>query len=339
MSGRAGAGRPRSGRATIYDVARAAGVSVGTVSRVLNGHPVGDASRRAVQRALAGTGYVPNEHARRLAGARPATVAFLHCVSGDRLLADPNVNALLLDCLRSLGEQQIMMVTPVPGDGPPEVAVRMLAARLDDPVLMFSAPLASPAVDDLVGRHVPVVACGTPLGHERRVSYVTSDDREGARQMVAYLRSRGRRRIGVVTGPMDLPGGVERLAGYRDAVGAFDPALVVHGDYTYAGGVTAAERLLRQAPDLDAIFAASDVMAAGVLDACARAGRRVPEDVAVGGYDDAPIAVGTTPQLTTVRIPWRRYADRLTSQLLRRIDGDDASGVVMPVELIVRGST
>jgi DNA-binding LacI/PurR family transcriptional regulator len=339
MSRRVELGRPRVGRATIYDVARAAGVSSGTVSRVLNGHPVGAASRTAVQQALASTGYVPNQHARRLAGARPETVAFLHCVSGDRLLADPNVNALLLDCLHTLGDQNIMMVTPVAGDGPTDAVTRTLVARLDDPVLMFSAPRASIAVDDLVDRHVPVVACGIPLGHERRVSYVTTDDRDGAQQIVAYLLARGRHRIATVTGPMDLPGGVQRLAGYRDAIEAFDPALVVHGDYTYASGVTGTEQLLRQAPDLDAIFAASDMMAAGVLTALEQAGRRVPDDIAVAGYDDAAIATSTRPQLTTVRIPWHRYAGQLTSQLLRRIDGDDPSGVILPVELIIRGST
>jgi DNA-binding LacI/PurR family transcriptional regulator len=339
MSRRAQDGRPRAGRSTIYDVARAAGVSVGTVSRVLNGHPVGAGSRKAVQRALASIGYVPNQHARRLAGARPETVAFLHCVPGDRLLADANVNALLFDCLRTLGDENIVMVTPVAGGGPPDTVSRALAARLDDPVLVFSAPRASAAVDDLVGRQIPVVSCGIPLGHERRVSYVATDDRDGAQQVVAYLRARGRRRIATVTGPMDLPGGVQRLAGYRDAVATFDPALVAHGDYTFAGGVAATEQLLRQAPDLDAIFAASDMTAAGVLAACEQAGRRVPDDIAVAGYDDATIAVNTRPALTTVRIPWHRYAGELTRQLLRRIDGDDPSGVVMPVELTIRGST
>jgi DNA-binding LacI/PurR family transcriptional regulator len=330
--------RPRAGRSTIYDVARVAGVSVGTVSRVLNGHPVGADSRTAVRRALASTGYVPNQHARRLAGARPVTVAFLHCVAGGQVLADANVNTLLLDCLRTLGDENITMVTPVAGGGPPEAATRTLAARLDDPVLVFSAPRASTAVGDLADREVPVVSCGVPLGHERRVSYVSTDDRDGAQQIVAYLRSRGRRRIATITGPMDLPGGVQRLAGYRDAVSVFDPALVVHGDYTFAGGVAATRRLLQQAPDLDAIFAASDMMAAGALTACEEAGRHVPDDIAVAGYDDATIATSTRPQLTTVRIPWHRYASQLTGQLLRRIDGDDPSGVIMPVELTIRGS-
>jgi DNA-binding LacI/PurR family transcriptional regulator len=97
--------------------------------------------------------------------------------------------------------------------------------------------------------------------------------------------------------------------------------------------------LLRQAPDLDAIFAASEMMAAGVLAPLEQAGRRVPEDVAAAGYDDAAIATSTRPQLTTVRIPWQRYADQLTRQLLRRVDGDGPSGVIMPVELTIRGSS
>ena len=326
------------GRVTIYDVARAAGVSSGTVSRVLNGGAVSSAARKAVERAIAATGYVPNQHARRLAGAAPDTVAFLHCVDGDRLFADPNVNGLLLDCLRALGDRGIMMVTPVGAGGPADVVTRKLAARIVDPVLLFSAPRASSAVADLVGRQVPVVACGVPLGYDRRVSYVTTDDRDGAQQMVAYLRSRGRRRIATVTGPMNLPGGAQRLAGYLDAVNGFDPALVAYGDYTYDAGAAATERLLRQAPDIDAVFAASDMMAAGALAALERAGRRVPEDVAVAGYDDATVATTTRPQLTTVRIPWQRYPDQLTRQLLRRMDGDSPSGVVMPVELVVRGS-
>jgi DNA-binding LacI/PurR family transcriptional regulator len=110
------------------------------------------------------------------------------------------------------------------------------------------------------------------------------------------------------------------------------------GNYTYAGGVAATEGLLRRAPDLDAVFAASDLTAAGVLAALGQAGRRVPEDVAVAGYDDGAVATTTRPQLTTVRIPWQRYPDQLTRQLLRRMDGDGPSGVVLPVELVTRGS-
>ena len=138
---------------------------------------------------------------------------------------------------------------------------------------------------------------------------------------------------------MHLPGGVQRLAGCQDAISEnFDPALVTHGDYTYASGAAATARLLRRVPDLDAIFAASDMMAAGALATLRHAGRRVPDGISVAGYDDAPIAINTQPQLTTVRIPWQRYPGQLTRHLQQRMNGDDPSGIVMPVELVIRGS-
>jgi DNA-binding LacI/PurR family transcriptional regulator len=331
-------GRRAGDRVTIYEVAAVAGVSYGTVSRVLNGGPASATARRAVRRALTATGYVPNQRARRLAGARPDAVAFLHCVDAQRRFGDPNVNGLLLACHDALAEHDLVMVTPIGVDGPADVVTRRVAARIFDPVLLFGAPAAALAVADLVDRQLPVVACGLPLGYERQVSYVTTDDRDGARQIVAYLRSRGRRRIAIITGPMQLPGGVQRLAGYQDAIGTdFDPALVAHGDYTHAGAAAATVRLLRQVPDLDAIFAASDMMATGALTTLQHAGRRVPDDVAVAGYDDAPIA--TSAQLTTVRIPWQRYPGQLIRHLQQRMNGDEPSGIVMPVELIIRGST
>ncbi|GAA2701994.1 LacI family transcriptional regulator [Actinoplanes palleronii] len=301
-----------------------AGVSHATVSRVLNGgRDVSVTARRAVDRALKRTGYTPNHHARQLAGARPDSVGFLNCVDVSQLFADTNINRLWLGCTQALADQGIMLVLPV-GAG---------AARAVDAVLMFSAREA-----DLGDSPLPLVACGTPVGHEGEIAYVTSDDRGGARQMVAYLRESGRRRIATVTGPLDLPSGMLRLAGYRDVVGVVDPGLVVAGDYSYQSGVVAAERLLRQAPDLDAVFVASDLMAVGVIDALTRAGRRVPEDVAVGGFDDAPVARRTWPPLTTVRQAWERIPGELVRQLWRQVDGDGPSGVVLPVELTVRAS-
>ncbi|GLY04528.1 LacI family DNA-binding transcriptional regulator [Actinoplanes sp. NBRC 101535] len=337
-----------AGRVTIRDVARAAGVSYASVSRFLNRTgPLSPATRRAVESAVAATGFVPHHHARRLAGARPDTVAFLHCVGSDRLLADPNVNDLMAGCATALADRDILMVTPVGSVPAPVVGASALVPGvpapvfgvLSDPALVFSAPAASAVVHDLIGRDLPVVACGTPLGYEQSISYVTTDDRAGAREIVTYLRSRGRRRIATVTGPLDLPGGVQRLAGYRDAVDGFDPALVAVGDFTFAGGKAATEFLLRRDPTFDALFAASDMMAAGALEALREAGRSVPGDVAVAGFDDAPVAMTTVPPLTTMRIPWSRYPGELVRQLLRTLDGDLPSGVVLPLSLTVRAST
>ena len=335
-----GDSRDRRPRVTIYEVARAAGVSHATVSRVLNGSMgVSIATRTAVEFAVARTGYVPNLYARRLAGGRPNTVIFLHCIDNSRLFVDPVINDLVLTCGRAFSDRDIMTIVPVSGGESAGTVARRLTATIADPVLLFGAPRASETVSELVGRGLPLVACGTPLGHEQSVSFVTTNDRDGASEMVKYLRSLGRRRIATITGPMDLPGSILRMAGYRDAMGDSDPALVANGDFSCSSGMTATAQLLRQAPDLDAIFVASDMMAVGALAALERAGRLVPEDVAVAGFDDAPVAMTVRPRLTTVRIPWQRYPGELVRQVLRRMDGDSPSGVVLPVELVIREST
>jgi DNA-binding LacI/PurR family transcriptional regulator len=184
-----------------------------------------------------------------------------------------------------------------------------------------------------------VVACGKPLGHERSVAYVAADERDGAMQMVGYLRSIGRRRIATITGPLDTGGGIGRLGGYREVLGEVDPRMIVSVErYSRQAGEAAMEQLLRQASDLDAVFVASDLMAAGALVALQRAGRRVPEDVAVGGFDDSSIATATHPHLTTIRQPYPRISAEMVRLLIGLIDGDEPSAVIVPTELIVRDS-
>jgi DNA-binding LacI/PurR family transcriptional regulator len=157
--------------------------------------------------------------------------------------------------------------------------------------------------------------------------------------MVQYLRSLGRRRIATITGPLDTPGGVERLAGYREILGAdADPRLVATGDYTQASGDAAMEQLLRQAPDVDAVFVASDLMAVAALAALRRAGRRVPEDVAVGGFDDSSVASSAQPSLTTIRHPLPRISTEMVRLLLELMAGQPPAAVLLPTELVVRES-
>jgi DNA-binding LacI/PurR family transcriptional regulator len=156
--------------------------------------------------------------------------------------------------------------------------------------------------------------------------------------MVAYLRSRGHRTIATITGPLDTSGGVDRLAGYRDVLGDPDPRLVATGDYTRASGEAAMERLLAAAPELDAVFVSSDLMAAGAIAALQRAGRRVPQDVAVGGFDDSKVATAAVPQLTTIRQPWSRLSAEMVRLLLSHLSGESHAVVILPTELVVRDS-
>jgi DNA-binding LacI/PurR family transcriptional regulator len=338
-------GRPaspgRPARPTIEDVAQLAGVSRGTVSRVLNGgHYVSPAALAAVRSAISRTRYVANHHARSLVTQRAGSVAFILSEPQERLFEDPNLAILLRGCTQALAEHDMPLVLAIAGtDEDRKRVARFVAAGHVDGVLLISSHAGDPFMDELARHHVPMVACGEPLGHEGPIAHVAADDRDGARQMVRYLRSTGRRRIGTVTGPLDGPGGFQRLAGYQDVMGdEAAPELIAHGDYSEASGMIATERLLRRAPDLDALFVASDLMAHGAMRALTRAGRRVPGDVAVGGFDDSPAATTTEPPLTTMRQPWQRISSEMIRLLLSQIEGDPPAAVILPTELVRRGS-
>lgn len=328
-------------RPTIDDVAAAAGVSRGTVSRALNGgHNVSVSAAEAVRRAVAKTGYVANQHARSLRTQRSQSVAFILSEPQERLFEDPNFNVLLHFCARALANHDITLLLALAGTDDDRKRVgRYLAAGHVDGALLVSTHSGSPLLADLRARGLPLVACGRPLGFEREIAYVAADDRDGARQMVGYLRSIGRERVGIITGPLDTSGGVDRLAGYRDVLGSsFDEALVAHGDYTRAAGAAAMATLLAQAPDVDAVFAASDLMAVGALAALRQAGRRVPHDVALGGFDDSGIAGTSQPAITTIRHPLERISAEMVRLLLAQIDGEPPAAVILPTELVVRES-
>jgi DNA-binding LacI/PurR family transcriptional regulator len=322
------------------DVAQAAGVSRGTVSRALNGgrNVSGDA-RAAIDKAVRKTGYVVNPHARSLATQRAMSVAFVLAEPQDRLFEDPNFHLLLHGCTQALADNDVTVLLTLAGSPEARKRVsRFVTAGHADGVLLVSTHGRDPLVDELLSQDVPVVACGRPLGHERDVSYVAADDRDGARQMVTYLRGKGYRRIGMIAGPRDTPGGVDRLAGYRDVLGEVPSSLVVSSDYTQASGEAALLRLLEQEPEVDAVFVASDLMAAGALAALRRVGRRVPDDVAVAGFDDSRIAAACHPPLTTIRQPWARISTEMARLLLRLVDGEDNAAVILPTELVIRES-
>lgn len=334
-------GPVRRPRPTMDDVAAVAGVSRGTVSRVLNGgHNVSRPAAEAVRKAIRQTGYVVNQHARSLVTQRSQSVAFVLTEPQERLFEDPNFSLLMHGCTQALAEHDITLVMTIAGTPDERARVtRYLTSGHVDGALLVSTHRGNPLLDDLTAHEVPVVACGKPIGHERRVAYVAVDERDGARQMVEYLVGLGRQRIGMITGPLDTAGGIERLAGYREVLGdAADPALVVTGDYTRASGESAMERLLVQAPDVDAVFVASDLTAAGALTALRRAGRSVPGDIAVGGFDDSSIALTSQPALTTIRQPFARISAEMVRLLLGLMSGQAPSAVTLPAELVVRES-
>lgn len=332
---------------TIHDVARVAGVSRGTVSRVLNGgHHVSPESANAVNQAIQRTGYVVNRHARSLITGRSGSAAFVLTEPQERFFEDPNFNVLLRGCSQALAEHDIPLLLMIAGSREEQRRItRYISAGHVDGVLLVSSRTGDQVADQLVKTGLPVVACGQPVGRGEngsKLSYVAADDRGGARDLVRHLAALGRQRIATVTGPQDTPGGVERLAGYLEVLAeAGLPAsdkLVAHGDYSRASGESATARLLAQRPDLDALFVASDLMAQGALAALSRAGRRVPEDVAVGAFDDSTAALGSHPALTTIRQPWARISTEMVRILLAQIGGEEPSAVILPTELVRRDS-
>lgn len=340
----------RSGRArtkrppTIHDVAAHAGVSRGTVSRVLQGgRNVSPAAQEAVNAAIRKLDYVVNRAARSLVTQRAGSVAFLLSETQDVFFEDPNFTTLLRSCTTALADHDIPLVLITAGTEAERRRITpYLSAHHVDGVLLFSSHRGNPMIEHLQRAGIPFVCCGKPLGRHGAVSYVAADDREGARAMVRYLLESGRRRIATIAGPQDTPGGLERLLGYREMLAEhgvrYDKRLVAIGDYSRASGESGMQQLLTRVPDLDAVFVASDLMADGALTAIQRAGRHIPDDIAVGGFDDSPVATAVDPQLTTIRQPWGRISETMVRQLLAQIDGEGSATVILPTELVVRAS-
>lgn len=329
-------------RPTIEDVAAAAGVSRGTVSRVLNGGVnVSPTALAAVNKAIKQTGYVVNTHARSLVTQRSGSVAFILSEPQEKFFEDPNFQVLLRGCTQALAEHDMpLLLSIADSEQDLERVVRFIAGGHIDGALLVSTHAGNPVVGRLASLGIPTVSCGLPIGHERELAYVAVNEAEGARMATAHLAGLGRRRVATVTGPLDTPGGRDRLGGYREALAQagleYDERLIALGDYTRASGQAGMEELLRRAPDLDAVFVASDLMALGALDALGRAGRAVPGDVAIVGFDDSPSAVSARPPLTTVRQPWRRICEEMVRLLLGLLDGQDPAAVILPGQLVVR---
>lgn len=335
--------RPRRAGPTIDDVAAAAGVSRGTVSRVLNGGRwASPAAVAAVAAAVSATGYVANHSARTLAGARSGAVALVVTESQERLFEDPTFSVLLRELTTRLTARGLTLFLALATE--PETRagiVRQVRSGLLDGVLLISTHGDEPLFAELIDAGAVTVVMGPVLGRGVELPQVRAQNRSGARELTRHLLSRGRTRVAVLAGPADTAGSHERVAGWADALPVVpDPTLVEHAaEYSHAAGRAAMAALLARRPDLDAVFAASDLLAGGALVALADAGRSVPGDVAVGGFDDSVVARTSTPPLTTVHLPYDLVAKALVGMLVQRIEGVDPTPVTVPTWLVIRGSS
>ena len=335
---RNGLGDERPRRPTLETVAARSGVSRATVSRVVNGEASVSADVRAnVLRAVRELGYVPNAAARSLVTRRTETVALVLSVprhGGDALTA--TVVQYVTGVLEGAGKRITLMLADTPQSH--RRVVQQVEAGLVDGVLLLPPDGADPLAGLLARTAAPIVLLGKPAVASL-VPYVDVDNAGGADAATEHLLRQGRRRIGMICGPTELVTVQDRLAGHRAALLRADRhPLLAPAERTVESGVAAATRLLLAEPGLDAVFASSDQLALGALRAAAKAGRRVPDDLAVVGFGDGETATATTPALTTVRVPLTDQAMALARLLLARLEGRTATSVVLPARLVVRES-
>jgi DNA-binding LacI/PurR family transcriptional regulator len=330
-------------RPTLEAVARRAGVSRATVSRVVNGSTsVAPAIREAVTRAVEELGYVPNQAARSLVTQRTESIALILPETANRVFSDDLFfPAIIRGVSVELEADDKQLVLMMAGSAASHDRVERYAVSGHvDGVMFASMHGADPLPGTLSRLGIPVICSGRPIGPST-VPYVDVDHFGGVRRAVRHLVDTGRRHIATIAGPQDMVAGIDRLAGYRATVEEAGLARhVAVGDFTRESGVQAMRELLADDPELDAVFVASDMMALGALLALKDAGRRVPADVAVIGFDDFDISRYSEPPLTTVRQPIADIGRTMARQLLGLINGqtDLPTAVVLPTELVVRDS-
>ncbi|WP_371501873.1 LacI family transcriptional regulator [Kitasatospora sp. NBC_00374] len=344
--GAAAGGTPRgTARPTLEEVAALAGVGRGTVSRVVNGSPrVSEKAREAVLAAIAELGYVPNRAARTLVTSRTDSIALVVPEAETRLFSEPYFSDIISGVSAELAEtdMQLLLILVRNQRERDRLAAYLTAQRVDG-VLLVSVHQDDPLPALLESLEIPSVLAGRREDGEP-LSYVLADNAGGARMAVRHLLRRGCAAIATITGPLDMEGARARLSGYRKALeGAGRPyrdELVGLGDFTEEGGRVAMRELLARSPELDAVFCASDVMAAGAMQVLRAAGRRVPQDVAVIGFDDSIVARHTDPPMTSVRQPIEEMGRTMARLLLEEISapGRAHRQVVLATELVVRES-
>ncbi|NRQ34671.1 LacI family DNA-binding transcriptional regulator [Nonomuraea sp. NN258] len=329
-------------RPTLEAVAARAGVGRGTVSRVINGSPnVSAKARDAVQKAIRELGYVPNRAARALVTRRTDMVALVVSESQLRVFDEPYFAGTIRgigSALSETGLQLILAMARTPQEH--ERLEHYLTGQHVDGVLLLSLHGADPLPGRLEEMGVPTVLGGRPVGLDP-YSYVDVDNRAGARQAVKHLLGLGRARIAAIAGPQDMGVGVDRLAGYRDALLPSGlPELVAFGDFSEESGATAMAELLAAHPDLDAVFAASDPMALGAMRVLKAEGRAIPDDVAIIGFDDSKAAMHADPPLTTVHQPSEAMGRQMAQLLVARINGEELRQpvVILDTHLVLRES-
>ena len=331
-------------RPTLEDVARFAGVSRATVSRVVR-HDPGVATETAakVGAAVSKLGYVPNASARSLATGRSNTLAMVVPEPDGMVFSDPFFGLAVAGINDGMAgtDMQLVMVFASHPDRSGSVVDFLLEGRVAGAIVV-SHHRSDGLVAAALNLPIPTVFLGAPLlpDTDHHPYFVDTDNLGGARLAAERMLATGVRRPATVAGPSDMSAALDRLTGWRTVLeDAGLEVAVAHGDYTRESGARAAAELLDADPEIDGIFAASDLMAQGVMDTLRARGIRIGEQVKVIGFDDFAAAAQADPPLTTITNPAVDLGREATRMVLSLVEGrETVSPVTLPVQLRVRES-
>jgi len=330
--------------ATIRDVANTAGVSIKTVSRVLNDEPfVKKSTRDKVQAAIDELGYVASMSARRLATGQSYTIGLIFHNASWHYTQD--VLKGVIETARKSGYSTLLHPCDVCSDIDTKEVLNLVHQRVVDG-LIFTPPAdnAGEVIQELQQLEVPFVRL-TPQDRTSPLPYVTATDMQGAFEMTNYLIGLGHRRIGFIHGPEDQRAGHDRFAGYKKAISEagieLDSDIITNGDDHFKSGFRATKHLLKLESMPSAIFCNNDEMAAGCISAVFEAGLKVPNNMSVAGFDDIPLASQVWPPLTSVQQPIYKIAEIATNMLIRLLKGETITVLNQEVDtaLVIREST
>jgi LacI family transcriptional regulator len=326
---------------TIMDVAREAGTSYGTVSRVLNNNAnVADDTRKRVQEAVERLGYVPNQQARSLVGGQSQVIGLL--VPG---LDNGYLSAVVrgIDIEIAKAGYDLLLYTTHRSKEKEISYVRNIVQGLAEGLIVLLPTNTEAYLEALAEQEFPYVFVDHE-GIDDNSPSITVTNWQGAYDATTYLIELGHTRIGHITGRMELASGRDRLAGYQSALQErdipYDAALVEEGDYLTPSGYAGARKLLALKDRPTAIFASNDSEAFGVMDAVLDCGLSIPEDISIVGFDDVPQASLVRPRLTTVKMPLEEMGRMATRTLLEHINDAERPGrrITLATELIIRDS-
>jgi LacI family transcriptional regulator len=328
---------------TLEDIARMSGVSRSTVSRVINGDPnVNEGTRTRVQGVIQSVNFHPNLAARGLATGRTHVLGLVIPTGVATIFADPYFPLVIQGVSAACNARgySVMLWLAEP-EYERKTINQILSSSLIDGVIVSSMLMNDPVIERLSESTQPFITIGRHPTNDT-LSYVDVDNRSGSYQGVSYMLRRGRRRVAIINGPENTIASCDRFQGYQDALHERGlpmlPELVDRGEYADMPAYQAMKRLLPHRPD--GVFAASDAMALAAMRAIREAGLRIPQDIAVVGFDDIPPAANSNPPLTTIRQPIQRTGSVAAEMLIDMVEHPDAQPrrIVLPTELVIRSS-